>query len=441
MAVAIIGLVEATSIARSIATQSGQRLDSNQEFVGQGLASIAVGFFSGYTCAGSFTRSAVNYKAGAKTPLASIISSGVVLVALLLFGSFATYLPRTALAGVLMVTAYGMVDWIEMKRIWQTSVGDSTIMIATMLATLLLPLQYAVLTGILTSISRFLIKTSTPQVYPVVPDEGFRHFIPFDGQATTCPQLSVISVSGPLYFGATDHVENVIRANLEKHPEQRFLLLRMHLVDHCDVSGIYMLESIVRLYRQIGGDVFLAGVRRRVKHRMTLIGFDEYIGQDHYLDRHEAISDLFHKVLEPSVCIYECTVRVFAECQALPKQTLMTTHIPLSTNKQGHYIPEWMPQELKAHLRQGDLTVVDVREPSEYRKGHIPNAWLIPLRLVRQQGKTLPTGQPIVVVCRIGRRSRLAATMLLDMGFAEVYNLEGGTLAWEAEGFPLAMEQ
>jgi len=117
LAIGAIGLVEAMAIARSISSQSGQRLDSNQEFVGQGIANIATGLFSGYTTSGSFTRSGVNYEAGGRTPLASIFSGIFVLISILVFGPLAAYVPRTALAAVLLVTAYSMVDQKEIIRI------------------------------------------------------------------------------------------------------------------------------------------------------------------------------------------------------------------------------------------------------------------------------------------------------------------------------------
>jgi SulP family sulfate permease len=84
--------------------------------------------------------------------------------------------------------------------------------------------------------------------------------------------------------------------------------------------------------------------------------------------------------------------------------------------------------------------VIDVREPAEYRKGHIAQAQLLPLRLIPREGSTLPKDRPIVLICRIGRRSRIAATLLRNMGYTEVYNLQGGVLAWEAAGYPLAVE-
>jgi SulP family sulfate permease len=91
-------------------------------------------------------------------------------------------------------------------------------------------------------------------VHPVVPDQNFQHFVQVEEQPM-CPRLAVISVSGALYLGATQHVENVIRTNLDKHPEQRYLLMRMHLVDHCDVSGIHSLEALVRTYRSRSSEI------------------------------------------------------------------------------------------------------------------------------------------------------------------------------------------
>jgi SulP family sulfate permease len=430
------------SIARSVAAQSGQRLSSNQESVGQGLANLAAGMFSGYTCSGSFTRTAVNYEARARSPLASAFSGLWVLAAVLLFAPLTAYLPRSALAGVLLVTAYGLVDRREMRRIWHASFGDSTIMVATLLATLLLPLQFAVLAGMIVSFARYIVRTSMPAVYPVVPDENFRHFV-LQEEQPACPQLGVITIGGSLYFGAVTHVEDTIHANLEENRGQRYLLLRMQFVDHCDVSGIHMLESVVRLYRQRKGDVYLTGVRRAVRAQMELIGFDRYLGHDHFLRREDAVPHLFHKVLDPSACIYECEVRVFAECQALPKYDYglpAAVHAVLAEHSQYLCLPSELKVQLEHNKPATELALIDVREPREYESGHIPQAQLLPLRLIPEQGQTLPLDCQIVLVCRSGRRSRLAAYILQDMGYTDVINLQGGMLAWEAAGYPVAVE-
>jgi SulP family sulfate permease len=439
LAVAAIGLVEAMSIARSVASQSGQRLDSNQEFVGQGLASIVSGFFSGYAVSGSFTRTALNYTAGARTPLASVFSGLWVLVAMILLAPLAVYLPRAALAGVLLVTAAGMIDRQEIRRIIRTSKGDTWIMGSTFAATILLPLEFAVLAGMLVSFARYLIKTSTPGVFAVVPDENFRHFIRARN-ATVCPQLGVMEIEGSLYFGAVHHIEEALRNNQEAHPSQIFLLLRMHMVDICDVSGIHMLESVVRRYRERGGDVFLEGVRPGVLHMIGLYGFERMLGSENILNTDNAINHLFHKVLHPGFCVYECKERVFGECQALPKDD-HRAGLPELSEIPEHDIHELAPSEVRFLMDDpnSDLVVIDVGEPGEYRDWHIEGSFSLPLRRLTAEGPGLPKGG-IVFVSRMGRRSALAVHIMQDLGHEKVFNLRGGMLAWEAAGFPIAVE-
>ena len=440
VAVTAIGLVEAVAIARSIAAQSGARLDSNQEFVGQGMASIATGFLSGYAVSGSFTRTTVNYNSGARTQMSSVFSGVWLMLAVLLLAPLAVYLPRPALAGVLLVTAWDMVDRGEMRRILRSSKGDSSILVATLLATLLLPLEFAVLAGMLVSFARYLIKSSTPGVHPVVPDENFRHFIRAKGE-TVCPQLGVIEIEGSLYFGAVHHVEEALRANQDANASQQYLLLRMHMVDHCDVSGIHMLESVVKRYRKRGGDVFLEGVRPAVRHMVGLYGFDRMIGGENILDIDNAISYLFHKVLHPGFCCYECKERVFGECQALPKYTDQP-RLPGVSEITPHVIEEMAPSQVRRLMEDeaSGVVVIDVGEPAEYRNWHIHNSFSLPLRRLTSEGSGLPSEKPVVFVSRIGRRGALAVHIMQDLGYTQTYNLKGGMLAWEAAGFPIAVE-
>ncbi len=441
LAVSAIGLVEAISSARSIAARSGDRLDSNQEFVGQGVASLAAGLFSGYAVSGSFTRSAVGYEAGGRTAMASVFSGLWVMIALLFLAPLAVYLPRAALAGVLLVTAWGMADRREMKRILQTSRGDSSILIATLAATLLLPLEFAVLSGMLVSFARYLIKTSTPGVYPVVPDENFRHFVRAGRGAVVCPQMGVIEIEGSLYFGAVHHVEEALRTNQERNPEQTFLLLRMHMVDHCDVSGIHMLEAVVKRYRRFGGDVFLDGVRPGVHHMIHLYGFDRMLGAGNILESDDPIGHMFHKVLHPGFCIYTCPHRVFAECQALPKETV-AEGAPHAAEVPTHEVEDLTPTALKLLMDDPTtpLTLIDVGEPGEFRGWHIHGARSLPVRMLIKEKEALLAEDTLVFVSRIGRRSALAAMMVQDMGHERVFHLRGGMLAWEAARLPKAVE-
>jgi SulP family sulfate permease len=442
IAVGAIGLVESTAISKSISAQTRQRLDSNQEFVGQGMANVMVGLFSGYPVAGSFSRSAVNFRAGARSPIAVIFSAIFVLLAMQFLGPFAAYLPRSALAGVLMVTAYYMIDQPEIRRILRGGRGDAVIMVVTFLGTLLLHLETAVLIGIALSFARYIMRTSTPRVHAVVPDDGFNHFT-YDPDRPECPQLGIIEILGDLYFGAVNYVEDFILDHSADNPNQLYLMLRMHNVNNMDFSGVHMLENVVRYYRERGGDVFMIRVSYRVRQRMVDTGFDEYLGQDHFLDEDSAISDLFYHVLNPAACIYECPVRVFQECQNLPKR-LDLIELDLDSGLSTTDIHWIDAQELweGLHTRTPDEMpfIVDVREPREFRQGHIVEALSLPLTQFKEGDPGLPKDREIVLVCRTSRRSRLAAGALHKLGHDNLTILNGGMTSWESADLLEAVE-
>lgn len=437
LAVAVIGLVEAMAIARSIASQTGQRLDSNQEFVGQGLANVAAGFFSGYPCSGSFNRSSLNFESGARTPLASVFSGLFVLVVVFVLAPVAVYVPRPAISALLILSAYAMIDRQEMARIWAGTQGDRIIMVATLAATLLLPLQFAVLTGVLMSLVYYIWRTSLPRVHSMVPDDEFRHMVvqidPQQGvNKPACPQLGILEILGDLYFGAAPRVEEAILDNLKRNPEQRFLLLRMPSVGQIDISGIHMLESIVRTYRDQGGDVFVVRAQRPILRFMDSTGFCDLLGPDHFLNEDSAISHLFYRVLDPAVCIYECDARVFKECQNLPKRAL-PPGVVVRTEMPAAALPTVAPQALWQQLCSAHPPLVyDVREPREYRHAHIPQAHLLPLPKLLAEAPDLPHDQPVVLTCRTGRRSARAAHALRSRGYDNIAILDGGLTAWEA---------
>jgi sulfate permease, SulP family len=207
-----------------------------------------------------------------------------VLAGVLAFGPAAAFLPRAALAGMILVIAYRMIDWHGVRRVLQTSRSESGIMVATFAATLTLPLEFAVLAGVILSLGIYIYKSSLPSVHTVVPDPTFRHFVEREN-APCCPQLGVINIRGALFFGAASHVEDELLANHEANPGQNLLLLRMHGVHQCDLSGIDVLEGIVHLYRDAGGDVFLVQVRPEVRRIMRASGFEDFIGRDHFLEQ------------------------------------------------------------------------------------------------------------------------------------------------------------
>jgi SulP family sulfate permease len=440
LAVGAIGLVQTTSITRSLSSSTRQRVDSNQEFVAQGLANIASGLFSGFLVTTSFNRSALNLQSGAKTQLAAVFSGLFVLMGMLIFAPYAALIPRAALAGVLMVIAYRMIDIHEIRRLLRGGQGDALIMGITLLSTLFLPLAYAVLIGITLSLSRYILSTSMPRVLPLLPDERYKHLEYRPGKAQ-CPQLSVIEVQGDLYFGAVNHVEAAILENMRQHPSQNYLLLQMNSVQVIDISGIHMLESLLKNYQQAGGDMYLVKVRGQVYERMKDLGFVARLGEDHFLEQDEAISTLFYHVLDPTICIYECETRAFAECQNLPRSQADLAGIPAFSQLPPHAFSFISAQALHKKLRgPHPPVVVDVREPREYQRSHIPQARNLPLAALLNGPLELPKSETIVLTCRTSRRSRRAAYVLQQQGFEQIVLLEGGLLAWENAHLLTAVE-
>jgi SulP family sulfate permease len=439
LAVAALGLIQTMAVARTLATQTGERLDNNQEFVGQGLGNIVTGLLSGYPGSGSISCSAINAEAGARTPVAAILSGSFTLVGMLALAPLGAYLPRAALSGILIVVGYAMIDRRRMRHMWRSSRSDAVIMLVTLLGTLFLRIDFAVLAGILMSLAAYLLRTSAPRVVPVLPDARFRHFL-HQPDKPMCPQLGIMDIAGDLYFGAVSHVEEVIHQHRLRYPNQRFLLLRMHSVDYCDISGIRMLESLVRLYRAQGGDVFMVRVSADVRRLMQATGFADQLGADHILDEDTAIEYLFSKVLDPAICIYESGVRVFRECQNLPRPDY-AIQIPLQLARPANAAPTITAAQLWQQLRDPTPPlVIDVREPREFGRGHIPQAQLIPLPTLLASPPNLPHDRPVIFVCRGGRRSARAAAILCGNGNGPIAVLDGGMLAWEAAGLLEAID-
>jgi SulP family sulfate permease len=345
------------------------------------------------------------------------------------------YLPRTALAAVLIVTAFGLIDREEIVRIWRGARGDALIMLTTLLATLFLPLQFAVLAGIFFSFARYIIKTSVPRVYAVLPGQDYKHFVEQQPHQVPCPQMGMIKILGDLYFGAVNHVEEAIKQHLVDYPDQRFLLLRMQGVNQCDLRGVEMLEAVRAICQERGGDLYFVKTQPPVLETLQSTGFYHQLGEDHFLEGHEeSMAYLFYKILNPAICIYECRVKIFAECQNLPKQSAIIDVPSYNGNGNGVTPKNISAEQLQQKLLNGAPTplIVDVRQPREFKQDHIPQAQSLPLSEIVSNSVNLPANREVVLVCQSGSRSRRAAYELCSHGYDKVNILDGGMLSWQA---------
>jgi len=227
--IAILALTEAVAIARSVAIKSDQRIDSNQEFVGQGLSNIAGSFFSGYAASGSFNRSGVNYASGARTPLAAAMSAVFLLVIVLLVAPLAAYLPVPSMAAILFIVAWSLIDFHHIGEIIKRHKRERIILAITFVGTLI-DLEKGIFLGILVSLLFYLYRTSRPSIRELVPlaaelDNPRRKFVPADGEAPTCPQMTMLRVEGSIFFGAVEYIQQHFRNVDEADPQKKHLLL------------------------------------------------------------------------------------------------------------------------------------------------------------------------------------------------------------------------
>jgi len=317
--VTVLVLTEGISIARGIALKSGQRIDSNQEFVGQGLANMAASFFSGYPSAASFNRSGINYEAGARTPLAAASSAAFLILVMFVIAPLIAYLPIASMAAILFLVAWGLFDFDSMRIILRASRSEAAVLLFTYVSTLVMHLETAILVGVTLSLLIYLNRTSRPQMRTFVPDPRHekRRMAPMAAELAECPQVKIMSVEGSIYFGAVDHVESHLDTLREVAPGQKHLLIIARNVNFVDVAGAEALVHEARKRRWDGGTLALQGLRQPVQSVLRNSGLLAEIGEDNiFRSKIEAIAALFSR-LDRDVCS-RCRSRIFQECASLP---------------------------------------------------------------------------------------------------------------------------
>jgi SulP family sulfate permease len=317
VAVTLLALTEAVSIARALAARSGQHVDGNQEFVGQGLSNLFGSFFSGYIATGSFNRSGVNYAAGARTPIAAMLAGVCLLVLVLFVAPWAVYLPNAAMAGILFLVAWGLIDFAEIAHVLKTSRAESAILIATFASTLFLALEEAIIIGVLMSLSLYLARTSKPQIRVRAPDRNSAKRRFTDAANTLeCPQLRFVRVDGSLFFGATAHVRETLAAQDLAHPNQKHVAIIAHGINFIDMAGAHFLAEAARQRHEAGGGLYLVRLKDTVMEQLAESGALKEISGNHLFDsKTEAIQEI-HRCLDQTVC-RTCTTRIFRECAAV----------------------------------------------------------------------------------------------------------------------------
>lgn len=319
LAITMLGLTEAVSIARAIALRSEQPIDGNQEFIGQGLSNIAGSFFSGYASSGSFTRSGVNYDAGARTPLASVFASLFLVLIVLAVAPLVAFLPIAAMAAVLFMVAWSLIDLHHIRSILQVSRAETAVLLATFLATLFVQLEFAIYVGVVLSLMLFLERTSRPEIRDAMPapEEDTYHFVP-NTSGKECCQLKILFVDGAIFFGAVNHLQQALRRIDEVDPSQKHVLLLAPGVSFIDVAGAEMLAQEARRRRKMGGALYFHRLQPAVVQMLAKGGYLKDIGEENLYPMGPRVIDAIYPRLDSDVC-RTCPTRVFSQCSvALP---------------------------------------------------------------------------------------------------------------------------
>lgn len=341
-ALTIVALGQAISIAKTVALRSGQRIDANREFRGQGLSNIVGGFFSSYVSCGSMNRSMPNLEAGARTPLASVFSAVLLVALVALSAPLLAQIPMAALAALLVLVAFTLLDAARWRQLFTLSRSDFSVALATMAATVTIRLEIAILLGMILSLMSFLYRTSKPAMRtmgfdsrgldrqfvvidnspdagletkkssgPDGPDEGPRQALP------ECPQLKLLRMEGEVYFGATQHVADILHALRTQPQPQKHLLVMGKSMNFIDLAGAELWEAELAARRAMGGDLYFHRPRPEVIRMWRKTGFTSVLGTEHqFPDKFTAIATIFNK-LDPDIC-RRCTARIFWECKTAP---------------------------------------------------------------------------------------------------------------------------
>jgi SulP family sulfate permease len=244
LAVAMLGLAEAVSIARAVAARSQQMVDNSQEFVGQGLANVLGSFFSAYASSGSFTRTGLNFESGARTPLAAMFSALLLSAIVLLVAPLTAHLPLAAMSGVILLVAVNLVDQHGIRHILRTDKSEAGVLVVTFLATLFVQMEFAIFCGVILSLLMYLKRTSHPNFVVLAPDQTNlrRPLVNVERQTVKeCPQLKILRLDGSIFFGATTHISEELHRIMRTFPEQCHILIIGSGINFIDASGCHML--------------------------------------------------------------------------------------------------------------------------------------------------------------------------------------------------------
>lgn len=281
--ISLLGFMEAISIAKAMAAKTGQRLDPNQELIGQGLANILGSVGKSYPTSGSFSRSAVNLQAGAVSGLSSVFTSLAVVIVLLFFTPLLFHLPQAVLASVIMMAVIGLVNVSGFIHAWRTQWYDGAISIITFICTLAFAphLDKGIMVGVVLSLMVFLYKSMRPTVPSLSRrgDDAFRCAVTHG--LKECEYVDLVRFDGPLFFANASYLEDQINDRMQNKKNLKHIIIASNAINDIDASGEEVLSLLIDNVRSAGMDISFSGVNESVYKVFERTHLLAKIGEDH----------------------------------------------------------------------------------------------------------------------------------------------------------------
>jgi len=280
LTILFVGFMESIAVAEMIASREKYKLNSNRELLGLGLANLCCGFFSGYPVTGGFSRTAVNHRAGAKTPLASIITGILVILTLLFLTSLFYYLPRAILSAIIIVAVLGLFNLKEGVRLFRIKKTDGVTFFITFAITLAFGVEKGIITGVLFSLMLFIWRSAHPHTAELgyLEKEGIFRNIKRYPQAKTFPGVLILRVDASMYFANMAFIEDCIRDKIEEYSKLKHIVFDMEGVNDMDAEAVSILEELMEQYKSRGIRFIFASVKGPVRDVIKKAGWKEKYG-------------------------------------------------------------------------------------------------------------------------------------------------------------------
>jgi len=313
LVISLVGFMEAISIAKAIAAKTKQRLDPNQELVGQGLSNLAGAFTLAFPVSGSFSRSAVNMNAGAKTGLSSVMTAVFVMLTLLFLTPLLYHLPQAVLAAVIIMAVIGLVNFKAVKHAWQANRHDGIAAMVTFVATLgFAPhLDNGIMVGAGLALVLYLMRTMTPRVAQLgrYPDGTLRD-IKVNPGIPTSEHVVAMRFDGQLYFANVSYFEDTVLSALADHPKAQYFLVVGDGINQLDASGEEVIHHLVERLRGVGVELVFSGLKKQVLDVMRKTGLFDIISQDNiFATEDQALATVYERLGEVARNDLFCVVK------------------------------------------------------------------------------------------------------------------------------------